>query len=181
MAQESWEQKLDSIAADIARVLQAENRKCVFAESCTGGKMAAAMTTVPGISQFFCGSAVTYREDTKTQWLSVSESELAEHTAVSRFTTTKMAKSVLKKTPEADFAVAITGHLGPGVDEEIDGMIFIAVVGQSEPTMTEPTMTDARLQSPDRKSRQAEAAFVALNVFLSSISSDERYNQVRPS
>ena len=176
MAQESWEQKLDSIAADIARVLQAENRKCVFAESCTGGKMAAAMTTVPGISQSFCGSAVTYREDTKTQWLSVSESELAEHTAVSRFTTTKMAKSVLKKTPEADFAVAITGHLGPGVDEEIDGMIFIAVVGQSE-----PTMTDARLQSPDRKSRQAEAAFVALNVFLSSISSDERYNQVRPS
>ena len=43
----------------------------VLAESCTGGLAAAALATIPGISRWFCGSAVTYRDQTKIDWLAV--------------------------------------------------------------------------------------------------------------
>ena len=85
------ENTLEDLARQVAARLEEQNKRVVFAESCTGGKMAAAMTTVPGISSWFCGSAVTYREATKTQWLSVAESDLAQHTAESEFTTIKLS------------------------------------------------------------------------------------------
>ena len=104
------ENTLEDLARQVAARLEEQNKRVVFAESCTGGKMAAAMTTVPGISSWFCGSAVTYREATKTQWLSVAESDLAQHTAESEFTTVKMAQGVLEKTPEADYCVATVSY-----------------------------------------------------------------------
>jgi len=163
--QEELEQRLDDVAQKVASALKKQDRKIVFAESCTGGKMASAMTTVPGISGHFCGSAVTYREATKTQWLSISPSDLEKHSAESEFTTVEMAKSVLKKTPEADCAIAITGHLGPGIDKAIDGRIFIVAATRNGQT-ADLKSTEARLQSSTRKQRQAEAACIALEVFL---------------
>lgn len=159
------EAKLDDLAQQVATRLSELNKRVVFAESCTGGKMAAAMTTVPGISAFFCGSAVTYREATKTQWLSIAESDLAEHTAESEFTTVKMAQGVFEKTPEADFCVAITGHLGPGVDSNIDGIVY-AAVGRRHPEPLGFIVGESKLKSSSRKTRQTEAACFALDLLL---------------
>jgi len=163
--EEELEQRLEDIARKVAATLKDQGKNIVFAESCTGGKMASAMTTVPGISAHFCGSAVTYREATKTQWLSLSSEDLEHHSAESEFTTVEMAKNVLKKTPEADYAIAITGHLGPGVDKAVDGIIFVAIAGR-EGQPAELKITEARLQSLNRKQRQAEAACIALGFFL---------------
>ena len=159
------ENTLEDLARQVAARLEEQNKRVVFAESCTGGKMAAAMTTVPGISSWFCGSAVTYREATKTQWLSVAESDLAQHTAESEFTTVKMAQGVLEKTPEADYCVAITGHLGPGVDSAIDGKIY-AAAGQRHPEPFGFIPGQVQLKSSSRKARQSEAACFALELFL---------------
>lgn len=159
------ENRLETLARAVAAQLANRNEKVVFAESCTGGKMAAAITTVPGISSHFCGSSVTYREATKTQWLSVPESELAEHTAESERTTMIMARKILERTPEANHSVAITGHLGPGVDSMIDGKIFV-VTGKSDQAPAEFTASKFQLESSDRKSRQAEAACFAFELFL---------------
>ncbi len=156
-----FETRLEDLAKQIAAVLKTKNRKCVFAESCTGGKMAAVMTAVPGISANFCGSAVTYREPTKTNWLSISASDLEKHTAESVFTTIEMAKAVLIKTPEADFSVAITGHLGPGVDAKLDGIVYVSVANRAT-EQTPLTTTRHRLTGSNRKERQAESACIAL-------------------
>ena len=163
------EATLEDLAQQVANRLSELNKRVVFAESCTGGKMAAAMTTVPGISAFFCGSAVTYRETTKTQWLSVAESDLAEHTAESEFTTVKMAQGVFQKTPEADFCIAITGHLGPGVDLDIDDIVHVAV-GRKHPEPPGFIVGESQLKSSSRKTRQTEAACFALELLLQAIS-----------
>lgn len=159
---ENLEMRLDRLAGRVAERLAAANLKCVFAESCTGGKMAAAITTVPGISNSFCGSAVTYREATKTEWLQITPSTIQKYTAESEQVTIEMAVSVLEKTPEADVSIAITGHLGPGEPEPIDGVIFVCVVERDSNRSQR-----YQLQSEDRKSRQTEAACHAFEFFLS--------------
>ena len=159
------ESQLIDVARQVASALLASGNRCVFAESCTGGKMAASMTTIPGVSSLFCGSAVTYREETKTQWLSISAADLRQHTAESDFTTLEMAKNVLAKTPEADFAVSITGHLGPGVESKIDGVVFVTVISRAS-QFDDPLQTIHRLKSDTRTDRQTEAAGIALRQLL---------------
>ncbi len=87
--------------------------RLVLAESCTGGTLSGALMQVPGVSKVFCGSAVTYREDTKVNWLGVRPETLRLHSAVSAETTEEMARGVLWATPEADIGFAVTGHYGP--------------------------------------------------------------------
>jgi nicotinamide-nucleotide amidase len=166
---ESLDDRLDRFATQVALFLRATNKKCVFAESCTGGKMAAAMTAIPGISENFCGSAVTYRENTKTEWLSITKEDLAQHTAESEITTIQMAKRILTRTPEADYSVAITGHLGPNVDAEIDGIVYVSVADRAFYELHQPKATQHRLESSSRADRQTESASIALEQFLKSI------------
>ena len=71
---------LPSAACDVAEQLKAQNIRVVFAESCTAGLIAATLARVPGISNHLCGSAVVYRNETKTAWLSVSADDLADET-----------------------------------------------------------------------------------------------------
>lgn len=159
---ENLETRLARLATRVAEQLEAANQKCVFAESCTGGKMAAAITTVPGISRFFCGSAVTYREATKSHWLQIEPSTIKQHSAESEQVTVEMAVAVLAQTPEANVSIAITGHLGPRAPASIDGAIFVSVV---EGTINRSQRF--QLRSKDRKSRQTEAACLAFEFFLS--------------
>jgi nicotinamide-nucleotide amidase len=118
-------------AAHLARCLQRYQVRVVFAESCTAGLVSAALATVPGISTWLCGSAVTYQDDTKARWLSVSESDLTQYTAVSPKVAQSMALGVLLATPQADLAVSITGHLGPFAPPEVDGVAFIGTAIRS--------------------------------------------------
>lgn len=172
----TMDDRLHNLAEEVAKTLALLEKKCVLAESCTGGKIAAALTTVPGISASFCGSSVTYREATKTQWLGISETDLRKHTAESEATTIKMAKQIIARTPEADFAVAITGHLGPGVDEEIDGTIFTVAAKRLDSSFGFIS-NEHQLTGSDRRERQSEAACLALEDFLYAISDNESQPQ----
>jgi PncC family amidohydrolase len=119
--------KLGLHARKVAALLQATHNRLVLAESCTGGMVAAALAGVPGISDCLCGSAVTYRNDTKRRWLSVPVSILKKQGPVSEETTAAMALGALEKTPEASVAAAVTGYLGPHSPQGQDGRLFIAV------------------------------------------------------
>ncbi len=156
---------LHSIANEVKSSLENLGLKCVFAESCTGGMVAAAMATVPGVSGFLCGSAVTYRESAKSLWLGVDAELLAQHSAESMETTVAMAESVLERTSEADIAVAVTGHLGPGAAAEKDGVIFFALAQKHRPTLSKRI----QLSQQDRCQRQVEAAGETLNFLLAEI------------
>ena len=125
--------ELMQAASDVADLLARTQTRMVLAESCSGGLVAAALVGVPGISDWLCGSAVTYRDDTKHRWLGVSQSALDDPaiTAVSEIVACQMAGGVLQSTPEADLAVVTTGHLGPGAGE-LDGVVFLGVATRDE-------------------------------------------------
>lgn len=111
----------------VAIALKTADLKVVFAESCTGGLVSGALTQVPGISAHHCGGMVVYRNATKKAYLNVPSSILKKPGPVSAMVTKYMAVTVLEKTPEADLALAVTGHLGPQAPSELDGQVFVAV------------------------------------------------------
>jgi PncC family amidohydrolase len=121
------QRQLDKAARLLAELLQQRRLRVVFAESCTGGLISAAMTKIPGISEFHCGSAVVYRVGTKQSWLGIPESLLDNPGPVSRVVAADMAERVLKNTPEADVAASVTGHLGPSAPKRQDGLIFVGI------------------------------------------------------
>ena len=73
---------------------------------------------------------VVYRNDSKTQWLGLDPAMLAdpEIGSVSPQTSQLLARQVLTHTPEADFALAVTGHFGPDAPAHLNRRIFVALV-----------------------------------------------------
>ncbi len=154
---------LAQAAEQLARCLAEGDKRIVFAESCTAGLASATLAAVPGISQWHCGSAVTYREQTKIDWLGVSASQIAESGVVSAPIAQQMACGVLERTVEADLAAAVTGHLGPDAPAELDGVVFIAVTGRNSEGDSGGQSWQHQLQAKHRPERQQEAALLLLS------------------
>ena len=102
------------------------------AESCTGGAISAQITTVPGASSMFHGSAVVYSNQAKMEVLGVSPDTLAQYGAVSEPTVQEMAKGALRLF-HTDYAIATSGIAGPDGGTEIKpvGTICVAVASKS--------------------------------------------------
>lgn len=126
--------KIYTKVLEVIRLLRESRKRIVFAESCTGGAVAANFTVVPGVSEVFCGSMVVYRNDSKTQWLGLDPAMLAdpEIGSVSPQTSQLLAQQVLAHTPEADFALAVTGHFGPDAPAHLNRRIFVALVRRGD-------------------------------------------------
>ncbi len=126
--------KIYTKVLEVIRLLRESRKRIVFAESCTGGAVAANFTVVPGVSEVFCGSMVVYRNDSKTQWLGLDPVMLAdpEIGSVSPQTSQLLAQQVLAHTPEADFALAVTGHFGPDAPDHLNRRIFVALVRRGD-------------------------------------------------
>ncbi|MDR1222547.1 MAG: nicotinamide-nucleotide amidohydrolase family protein [Tannerella sp.] len=93
--------------------LRSAGRTVGAAESCTGGAIASLLTSVPGSSDYFLGSVVSYANRVKQQRLGVSESDLEKYGAVSRQVVEQMAKGALRVLG-CDYSVATSGVAGPG-------------------------------------------------------------------
>ena len=126
--------KIYTKVLEVIRLLRESRKRIVLAESCTGGAVAANFTMVPGVSEVFCGSMVVYRNDSKTQWLGLDPAMLAdpEIGSVSPQTSQLLARQVLAHTPEADFALAVTGHFGPEAPAHLNRRIFVALVRRAD-------------------------------------------------
>lgn len=100
------------------------------AESCTGGMIAAALTDIPGSSQAFWGSIVSYANEVKMGVLGVQEDTLARVGAVSEEVALQMAAGACK-TLGVHFAVSTTGVAGPdgGTARKPVGTVWIGVAG----------------------------------------------------
>ena len=98
------------------------------AESCTGGNIAHVITLIPGSSDVFKGTAVTYATPMKTKVLGVSSETIEKHGVVSQEVVEGMATGV-RNLMEADFGVATTGVAGPsgGTEENPVGTVWIGL------------------------------------------------------
>ncbi len=97
------------------------------AESCTGGNIAALLTSIPGSSAYFKGGVVAYANDVKNEILGVSIDTLRLYGAVSEETVVAMVKGAMK-CMKSDCAVATSGIAGPGggTVEKPVGTVWIA-------------------------------------------------------
>ena len=119
---------MDSLLQSIAAALVANKQTLATAESCTGGLVGAAATSLPGSSAWYLGGVVAYSNALKTRLLGVDPDLLAAHGAVSLETARAMAEGARAATG-ADFAVAITGIAGPsgGTPEKPVGLVYVGV------------------------------------------------------
>lgn len=99
-----------------------------FAESCTGGRMAARVTSVAGASRYFLGSFIVYSNAMKEEVLGVSKQTLLSQGAVSKEAVRQMLAGVFQKC-SADYAIAVSGIAGPGgaTEEASVGTIWAAI------------------------------------------------------
>lgn len=149
--------KLDELANSLAEAMRRTDERIVFAESCTGGLVAARLTQVPGISRWLCGSAVVYQIETKAAWLGIPEELLDDPGPVSEVVAAEMAARVLGGTPQASVAVSVTGHLGPGAPPELDGVVFVGTALRDEENESaEVNVAELRLPAPSAESSPAE-------------------------
>jgi nicotinamide-nucleotide amidase len=100
------------------------------AESCTGGLVAARLTSVPGSSDVFLGAVVAYADDVKARELGVPPEMLERYGAVSAEAAAAMAEGARARL-EADVAVAVTGVAGPGggTPEKPVGLVYLHAAG----------------------------------------------------
>ena len=122
-----------NLCCDIVKALN--GKTLATAESCTGGAIGAAITSVPGSSSVYRGGVVSYCNDIKNQMLGVSLEILEEYGAVSAPVAEAMAVGA-KKALGANIAVSVTGLAGPGGDERGNpvGLVYIGYADEQQVT-----------------------------------------------
>lgn len=150
----------DEIEGVIGKMLKEKNQTIATAESCTGGYLAHLITSIPGSSNYYKGSIISYSNDVKTDKLGVDQKILEEYGAVSEETVKQMAENV-RKVLNTDVGLATSGIAGPdgGTAEKPVGTVWIAY-SDSDKTIAK------KLQlTKDRMLNIQWSAYGALNLF----------------
>lgn len=118
-----------SAAKLLGAALSASGKTVAVAESCTGGLLGGAITSIPGSSRYFSGGVLAYGNAAKTSLLAVPPDLISAHGAVSREVALAMAEGVLSLF-RADLSIAVTGVAGPGGGSRGKpvGTVWVAVV-----------------------------------------------------
>ncbi len=146
------------LVTPLADVLRAKGWRLATAESCTGGMIAAACTTLAGSSDWFERGFVTYSNAAKCEQLGIDAAVIAAHGAVSREVACAMAAGALSHSP-ADVAVAVTGIAGPAgaVPGKPVGTVWLALILRGGAPLAERLAL-----SGDRASVRAQTVVIAL-------------------
>jgi nicotinamide-nucleotide amidase len=121
-------EKIKTLTQKIIEELTRREETITFAESCTGGRIAAAFTAVSGASSVLNGACVTYSNEIKHRWLGVENTVLESYGAVSRECVSQMLEGILKMA-HADYAIAVSGIAGPtgGTELKPVGTVYIGI------------------------------------------------------
>lgn len=141
----------EPIEVVLGRLLTEKKATISTAESCTGGKIASMLSSVPGASNYFKGSVVSYATQTKIDVLEIDENLIAKHGVVSAEVAKEMVISV-QKLMNSDFAIATTGNAGPTKgDEDAElGTVFLGIATPQEVFVEEFNFGQPREKVIDR-------------------------------
>jgi nicotinamide-nucleotide amidase len=122
----------ESFETVIGKLLDQKNKTMCTAESCTGGHIAHMITSVPGSSDYFKGSVVSYSNIIKVRLLGVDEKLIGKEGAVSESVARAMAEGA-RKLMNTDYSLATSGIAGPdgGTDDKPVGTLWIAAASGS--------------------------------------------------
>jgi len=112
----------------IVRLLKKKKLKIAVAESCTGGMLSSAITSVSGSSKVFAMGLVTYSNQSKNRVLKVPKQIIKKHGAVSIQCCFSMVNN-LSKISKSNIAISITGIAGPsgGTKQKPVGLVYIGI------------------------------------------------------
>ena len=119
---------MKKLSQKIVKLLTYKKLKVSFAESCTGGLLSSAITSISGSSKVFTLGLVTYSNQAKINILKVPKRILMKHGAVSYESCSSMVKN-LNKIIKTNISVSITGVAGPkgGTKQKPVGLVFIGI------------------------------------------------------
>jgi nicotinamide-nucleotide amidase len=126
--QDYFGQDDETLAHAVGVLLQQQRQTLAVAESCTGGGLGAAVTAVPGSSEYFWGGVIAYDNRVKVNLLGVSAEALAQSGAVSSVVADQMATGVRERLG-VDWGISITGIAGPdgGTPDKPVGLVYIGL------------------------------------------------------
>ena len=141
----------DTLENCIGKLLTQHGKTISTAESCTGGLIASMRASVPGASQYYLGSVVSYANSVKEGVLGVPAEIIEEFGAVSSECVGAMAEGVRKLTG-TDFSVATSGIAGPGggSDEKPVGLVWIGVSSERGTETFKMTFNSDRKRNIER-------------------------------
>jgi nicotinamide-nucleotide amidase len=125
-------------ASRVIKALRTKSRKVTTAESCTGGLVAAAITSIAGSSDVFEFGFITYADMAKADMIGVDPALIKRHGAVSVEVAQAMAEGALA-TAAADLALSITGIAGPGGGSPAKpvGLVFVGCAVRGAATLVQ--------------------------------------------
>ena len=162
------------ISREISEILWETEKTVGTAESCTGGRIAEAIISVPGASKYFKGGIITYVNEIKERLLGEDPQVLLEKTAVCEEVAVAMVKGACRSL-QTDYAISATGVAGPsgGTKEIPVGTIWLAC-GSSERVITLKVEEDH-----GRDINLAIATNKAMELFLSFLREENNPRPVR--
>ena len=162
------------ISREISEILWETEKTVGTAESCTGGRIAEAIISVPGASKYFKGGIISYVNEIKERLLGVDPQVLLEKTAVCEEVAVAMVKGACRSL-QTDYAISATGVAGPsgGTKEIPVGTIWLAC-GSSERVITLKVEEDH-----GRDINLAIATNKAMELFLSFLKEENNPRPVR--
>jgi len=152
---------VDPTADDLVEALAGKELTVATAESLTGGRLAAALTEVPGCSQVYGGGVVSYATSVKIAVLGVPEEIVEEHGVVSAECAIAMAEGV-RALLGVDIGLSTTGVAGPDRQEgKPVGTVFVGVAGAGGATAIPLSLAGERPSIQEQVVRAAIAAGVS--------------------
>jgi len=154
---------MKKLSQRIVKLLKKKKLKISFAESCTGGLLSSAITSISGSSKVFTLGLVTYSNQEKINILKIPKRIIMKHGAVSYETCLSMVNN-LYKISKTNISVSITGVAGPqgGTKQKPVGLVFIGIK-KGNKTLVKKYL----LKNKKRNSIQKTAVNKALNLILS--------------
>ena len=154
---------MKKLSQKIVSLLRKKRLKISFAESCTGGLLSGAITSISGSSRIFTLGLVVYSNPAKINILKVPKKLIMKHGSVSYETCLSMVKN-LSKTSKTNISVSITGVAGPkgGTKQKPVGLVYIGIKKGNKALVKK-----FLFKSKKRNSIQRSTVNKALNLVLS--------------